>query len=591
MKTLTSLFLCFWVAQSFALGGSGTKCRPYLIASADDFAEFADITNFSANQGEEVSGKLTADITTTQAYTFNPGKELFVFLDLNGYTITQNAANAYVLGVGRQVTLEITANGGGLVNNAPTPSSGTESRQTIKTTENSNLIVEGGTFVCNSTTSSIYINGKASIRNATISNFRSAISLGKTATAELIGCTTSSTGDYAVYNEARNTKIIGGAYTNNANISTIGVYYGSMDITDAWVRNTLTDAGSLKRAVFTNASTSLTINSGIFESYATDATVYGSSSITINGGEFKNHSSIGGCIKNTAGNKLNGGTANGKAIANSTSFSFCANGGTGSMPVQIITADGALDHNTFTRAGYNFCGWNTKVDGSGTPYTDGQNVTYTAGASFTLYAQWEKPLSLNEDPDHKGSFYTTFYNSGTAFALPENVTAYKGSISQDERTIHLEATQEGYLPKGEPVILRSNTRSIALKPVSSTTSKDEHNALEGVDSQKTQSAYGEGTYYMLSYGQNGLGLYKMNADTQLGAGKAFLRLSGDSGAANAKAFIFSFGDDDEESAIPVVEAEESSSLGQKQTYNLSGQMVKRPTKGIFISGGKKITVK
>ena len=48
--------------------------------------------------------------------------------------------------------------------------------------------------------------------------------------------------------------------------------------------------------------------------------------------------------------------------------------------------------NQFTRADATFTGWNTKADGSGTAYKDGQsvkNLTTENGAEITLYAQWE----------------------------------------------------------------------------------------------------------------------------------------------------------------------------------------------------------
>ena len=36
--------------------------------------------------------------------------------------------------------------------------------------------------------------------------------------------------------------------------------------------------------------------------------------------------------------------------------------------------DTALNANGFTREGYNFTGWNTAADGTGTPYADGATV-------------------------------------------------------------------------------------------------------------------------------------------------------------------------------------------------------------------------
>ncbi len=61
----------------------------------------------------------------------------------------------------------------------------------------------------------------------------------------------------------------------------------------------------------------------------------------------------------------------------------------GMMPPQTVTekTDTALTANTFTREGYNFTGWNTAADGTGTSYADGATVNLSENT--TLYAQWE----------------------------------------------------------------------------------------------------------------------------------------------------------------------------------------------------------
>ncbi len=80
---------------------------------------------------------------------------------------------------------------------------------------------------------------------------------------------------------------------------------------------------------------------------------------------------------------------------------FEANGSTeypveGTMAPQSVTAkkDTALNANGFTREGYNFTGWNTAADGTGTPYADGATVNLTENT--TLHAQWEDNHSLTK---------------------------------------------------------------------------------------------------------------------------------------------------------------------------------------------------
>ena len=65
---------------------------------------------------------------------------------------------------------------------------------------------------------------------------------------------------------------------------------------------------------------------------------------------------------------------------------FNSNGGTGSMNNETNTASADLSTNSFTRSGYNFAGWNTSSNGSGTSYADEASYPFTS--SVTLYAQW-----------------------------------------------------------------------------------------------------------------------------------------------------------------------------------------------------------
>ena len=66
----------------------------------------------------------------------------------------------------------------------------------------------------------------------------------------------------------------------------------------------------------------------------------------------------------------------------------------GTMEKQHFTYGTAqnLTANTYTKEGYIFNGWNTKIDGSGTSYEDEQevnNLTTVDGDIINLYAQWE----------------------------------------------------------------------------------------------------------------------------------------------------------------------------------------------------------
>lgn len=71
-----------------------------------------------------------------------------------------------------------------------------------------------------------------------------------------------------------------------------------------------------------------------------------------------------------------------------------------------------LTANGFQRSGYTFVGWNTKADGTGDSYADGQSVTNlsdTDGGNVTLYAQWERIYKITLDGQEQSTATPSFY--------------------------------------------------------------------------------------------------------------------------------------------------------------------------------------
>ncbi|MBT1162965.1 InlB B-repeat-containing protein [Bifidobacterium sp. SO1] len=75
--------------------------------------------------------------------------------------------------------------------------------------------------------------------------------------------------------------------------------------------------------------------------------------------------------------------------ANASNITYQANGGTGTTTATSGKTDQTVKvaANAFTRNGYTFKNWNTKVDGTGTAYAAGADVKLPADG-ITLYAQW-----------------------------------------------------------------------------------------------------------------------------------------------------------------------------------------------------------
>lgn len=82
-----------------------------------------------------------------------------------------------------------------------------------------------------------------------------------------------------------------------------------------------------------------------------------------------------------------------QAGAGQSSIIYNGNGATeGSMGMQVGDPDtnATIQANKYKRQGYKFTGWNTKPDGTGTAYTEGQTVAMPKeGQSLNLHAQWK----------------------------------------------------------------------------------------------------------------------------------------------------------------------------------------------------------
>ena len=112
----------------------------------------------------------------------------------------------------------------------------------------------------------------------------------------------------------------------------------------------------------------------------------------------------------------------------SDAVAFNANGGTGVMASQRAATTTALTSNTFTRSGFNFNGWNTSRNGSGTAYVDGASFPFTAGTNVTeLFAQWVVAQNTNVTFDANGGTGSmTLQTASSAAALMSNTFTRPG---------------------------------------------------------------------------------------------------------------------------------------------------------------------
>ncbi len=97
----------------------------------------------------------------------------------------------------------------------------------------------------------------------------------------------------------------------------------------------------------------------------------------------------------------------------------------GKLATEKGYADTKLRKNSFSCEGYLFKGWNTKSDGSGTSYADGQsiiNLSSTEGEEVILYAQWEPARNTLTIDANGGKYcgeplYYVIQESGSTYLL------------------------------------------------------------------------------------------------------------------------------------------------------------------------------
>ena len=169
--------------------------------------------------------------------------------------------------------------------------------------------------------------------------------------------------------------------------------------------------------------------------------------------------------------------------------------------------------------------------------------------------------------------YKTLISAASA-TLPSGLTAYK-AVSAGAGKINLISVAS--IKAGSAYILKGTASTGYTLTVTNSPEEPTGNILE----VSTESS-GNGCY-VLADGTNGVGFYKWTGGS-LGAGRAIVPASA---VSTAREFLeFSFGDEDITSVneLKVQKAD-------NQYFNLAGQRVAQPTKGLYIVNGKKVIIK
>jgi len=185
--------------------------------------------------------------------------------------------------------------------------------------------------------------------------------------------------------------------------------------------------------------------------------------------------------------------------------------------------------------------------------------------------------------------YATFGSAAAVnFSGVTGLTAQKAKVNKT--TGHITYTDATTLAANEGALLSGEAKTYYIPVAASATADTENNDLVAVTEQKEgfKGDYGYNCYILTNKTVDGdaeLGFYKINATSgnTLKAGSAYLKVDASSPARQ----FFPLTSESETTGInSVAEQGESANF-----YNLAGQRVAQPAKGLYIVNGKKVIIK
>ncbi|MCR4920796.1 MAG: hypothetical protein K5945_03690, partial [Bacteroidaceae bacterium] len=192
---------------------------------------------------------------------------------------------------------------------------------------------------------------------------------------------------------------------------------------------------------------------------------------------------------------------------------------------------------------------------------------------------------VNPNVVNVGSSGLATFSSPNAldFSGVSGIKAYIASgFSPSTGTLVLTRVTE--VPAGEGLYIVGTPGSYEIPET--TTDMMYSNLLKGVTTATTISPTdGDKTNFILANGSHGVGFYTLSAEGELAAGKAYLQLPTAS-VSSVKAIKLAFGDDEETAVQSIRE-----NANVQGIFNIQGQRVDAPTRGLYIINGKKVFIK
>jgi len=197
-------------------------------------------------------------------------------------------------------------------------------------------------------------------------------------------------------------------------------------------------------------------------------------------------------------------------------------------------------------------------------------------AATTLYALWTSSITITS------AGWASFSNANE-LAIPDGVTAYYAQ-KKDGSNVTLKEIAGGYIPANTGVVLSGAADTYSANVTATGATLGAENILYPWLTAGTPS---EATYYTLAV-SGGKPIFKKSSGGTLAAGKAYLVMP-----VGSAELTVDFDDENGGDVVTGIDTIEHSTLNieHSEVYNLNGQRVSQPTKGLYIVNGKKVIVK
>lgn len=206
--------------------------------------------------------------------------------------------------------------------------------------------------------------------------------------------------------------------------------------------------------------------------------------------------------------------------------------------------------------------------------------TLSIKCNYSLTAIFDYLLVTKSSPQSdivtvSSAGYAT-YAPTMSVTIPDGVEVYAVALNGSNITTTLldASTVLGY---GQGYLLKAAEGTYAFVSTTDEATTVENNDMKAATSDVTAT----GTQYALANKSAGVGFYEVNTDVVIPAGKAYLEYSGELGSAKAYYLL------GEATAISTIATDAKTS----DCYNLQGQKVSKPVKGLYIVGGRKVVVR